>query len=153
MEENWQQGITSLLANTHIGFLATQGEQTPETSMAPYTIFQGDVVLHLSSLAKHSKNIKKNAHVGFMICSPETTADSPLALARLSFTGILQAVPEQDKQGYQQAYLANIPDAAPLFSFPDFTLYRLNTQSIFWVGGFGQARTVSKQTWETLCSK
>ncbi len=151
MEADWQQGLTSLLAHTHIGFLATQGQQTPETSMAPYAIFQGDIILHLSGLAKHSKNIEKNAHVGFMICTPEHASSSALALARLSFTGILQVVPEQEKHAYQQAYLASIPDAAPLFSFPDFTLYRLNIDTIFWVGGFGQARTLTKQTWDSLC--
>ena len=151
MADDWQQGITSLLASTHIGFLSTQGEKTPETSMTPYAIFQGDVVLHLSGLAKHSKNIQQHAEAGFMICTPESLNSSPLSLARLSFTSVLEAVPEQEKQVYQEAYLSHIPDAEPLFSFPDFTLYRLHIESIYWVGGFGKARKIAKGTWELLC--
>ncbi len=86
-----------------------------------------------------------------MICTPETPDNSPLALPRLSFTGHIEAVPEAEQTNYQKAYLQNIPDAEPLFSFPDFTLYRFKASAVFWVGGFGKARQIPLEAWKSLC--
>jgi len=158
----WMSDLKTLLGKTKIGFLATQGERTPETSMTPYAIHpsKGEVVLHLSSLAKHSKNVKKHAEVGLMICMPEHDVEmdktaSVLGLARLSLTGRLKLISaEQDlsqidagDEAYQAAYLQKIPEAEPLFSFADFRLYKLEVDSVFFVGGFGRARKVSLADW------
>jgi hypothetical protein len=151
MTDDWQQGIQALLHSTHIGFLSSQGESSPETSMCPYAAYRGDIVLHLSGLAKHSKNIEQHPQVGFMVCTPETKADSPLALPRISLTGMIEVVPQTEQQAYQQAYTHHIPDAVPLFSFPDFTLYRIQIDNVQWIGGFGKARKVPLQTWKSLC--
>ncbi|MDQ6977649.1 MAG: pyridoxamine 5'-phosphate oxidase family protein [Ghiorsea sp.] len=150
-DNSWQQGIQTLLANTHIAFLSTQGGYTPESSMCPYALYQGYIILHLSELAKHTKNIRNNQNVGLMICTAETNNTSPLSLARLSFTGMIEAVPETEQANYQKAYLQSIPDAEPLFSFPDFTLHRITIASVFWVGGFGKARQIPLETWKSLC--
>ncbi|HIP07349.1 MAG TPA: hypothetical protein EYG66_05725 [Mariprofundaceae bacterium] len=151
MNNDWEADIQTLLNNTRIAFLSTQGDKSPETSMCPYAVFQDDVVLHLSALAKHSKNIQQHTQVGLMICSPETPDKSPLALPRLSFTGHIETVPEAEQADYQKAYLQSIPDAEPLFSFPDFTLYRIQPLSVSWVGGFGKARKIPLETWKSLC--
>ncbi len=150
-ENTWKNDIQSLIANTHIAFLSTMGEHTPETSMCPYAVYKGDIVLHLSGLAKHSKNIQSNQNVGLMICTPETATNSPLALARIGFTGKIEPVPQAKQSVYQQAYLKHIPDAEPLFSFPDFTLYRIKVNAVHWIGGFGKARKVPTATWKSLC--
>lgn len=150
-ENTWKNDIQSLIANTHIAFLSTMGEHSPETSMCPYAVYKDDIILHLSGLAKHSKNIQHNQHVGLMICTPETPDSSPLALARIGFTGIIEAVPQAEHEAYQQAYLKHIPNAEPLFSFPDFTLYRIKVDTVHWVGGFGKARKVPTDTWKSLC--
>lgn len=151
MDNDWRQGIALLLANTRIGFLSSQGERSPETSMCPYATYHGDIVLHLSALAKHSKNIQNNTNVGFMICTPENPKNSPLSLARLSLTGTIKAVPPKEHAHYQKAYISNIPDAGALFSFPDFTLYHLEVHNIQWIGGFGKARKIPLETWKSLC--
>ncbi|WP_038247695.1 pyridoxamine 5'-phosphate oxidase family protein [Ghiorsea bivora] len=148
---DWKAGIQTLLSNTRIAFLSTQGDISPETSMCPYAVFQGDMVLHLSALAKHSKNLSNSQHAGLMICTPESADFSPLALPRLSFTGHIEAVPEDEQAAYKKAYLQNIPDAEPLFSFPDFTLYRFKASAVFWVGGFGKARQIPLETWKSIC--
>lgn len=151
MSKDWKADIQTLLTNTRIVFLSTLAGDMPESSMCPYAIYQGDIIIHLSALAKHSKNIAKHANVGLMICSPETPHNSPLALPRLSFTGNIEAVPESDIATYQSMYLKNIPDAEALFSFPDFTLYRIQPLTISWIGGFGQARKIPLETWKSLC--
>ena len=151
MNHDWKHDITSLLTNTRIAFLSTQGEHSPETSMAPYTVCESDIVLHLSGLARHSQNIQNHAQVGLMMCTPERPESSPLALPRLSITGIIKAVSKEHQAACQQAYLNKIPDAEPLFSFPDFTLYTVQPKTVFWVGGFGKARKIPLETWKSLC--
>ncbi len=150
-DNTWKNDIQNLIANTHIAFLSTQGEYSPETSMAPYAVCEGNIVLHLSGLARHSQNIQNHAQIGLMICTPESPESSPLALPRLSITGIIKAVSKEHQATYQQAYLDKIPDAEPLFSFPDFTLYRIKVDSVHWVGGFGKARKIPLATWKSLC--
>jgi len=151
MNNDWKADIQTLLSNTRTAFLSTQGDKSPETSMCPYAVFQGDIVLHLSGLAKHSKNLNNSKQVGLMICTPESPDNSPLALPRLSFTGHVETVPDSEIPASQKAYLQNIPDAEPLFSFPDFTLYRFKVDVVFWVGGFGKARQIPLETWKSLC--
>jgi len=151
MSKDWQNNIQTLLNHTHIAFLSSQGEHSPETSMAPYAVCEGSIVLHLSGLARHSQNIQNHAQVGLMICTPESSESSPLALPRLSITGNIKAVSKAHQATCQQAYLDKIPDAEPLFSFPDFTLYTVQPETVFWVGGFGKARKIPLETWKSLC--
>jgi len=149
-DTGWQQEIGTLLKHCRIGFLATQGEAGPETSMAPFALYRGGMLLHLSSLARHTANIAAHRTAGFMICTPETAADSPLALPRLSLQGSVVPVSADELASAKQAYLHNIPDAEPLFGFADFCLYRLAPEHIHWVGGFGSARIISPATWKKI---
>ncbi len=150
MADEWQAGIQSLLNQSRVCFLATQGEHGPEASMAPFAIHQGNVLLHLSKLAKHTANIGTNPTIGLMICTPETTADSPLALPRLSLQGEVMPVLNEKLNAAKQTYLKNIPDAEPLFSFADFQLFEMAASNIRWVGGFGKARSITTETWYKL---
>lgn len=150
MAEEWQQGIRAMLGSSRISFLATSGNNGPESSMAPYAIFGDSILLHLSGLAAHSRNIKENPFIGLMICTPETSAVSPLALPRLSLKGNASPVGEAQYEAAKTTYLKAIPDAEPLFSFGDFTLFQFTPEHIHWVGGFGAARKISLKDWSIL---
>jgi len=147
MAENWKVSVRRLLEKSAVGFLATQGEFSPETSMTPFAMDRGDVLLHLSNLARHTKNVQRQAQVGFMVCTPESEADSPLALPRISFQGCVALVPEAEQEAAKAIYLARIPEAGPLFEFNDFSLFQLCVTKVFWVGGFGSARKIGLKTW------
>ena len=146
-ESDLQKEIRTLLRSCRIGFIATQGKAGPESSMAPYALHGESVLLHLSRLARHTANISEHPSAGFMICTPEKAAASPLALPRLSLQGSVVPVPVDELASAKQTYLHNIPDAEPLFGFADFCLYRLAPEYIHWVGGFGSARSISPATW------
>lgn len=150
MSADWQQPIRELLGASRIVFLSTIGESGPETSMAPYALQNGDVLLHLSRLARHTSNIVRDARLGLMICTPEIQSDSPLALPRISLEGNVVVVTEEEYAEARRDYLQHIPDAEPLFSFPDFRLFRLDVEKAHWVGGFGMARTISREGWYGL---
>ena len=149
MAEDWKVGVQRVLEKSVVGFLATQGESSPETSMTPFAMDQGDVLMHLSTLARHTKNIQRQTEVGFMVCTPESEADSPLALPRISFQGSVLLVPEIELEAVKAVYLSRIPDAESLFEFSDFALFRLSVTDVFWVGGFGLARKIGLKTWKT----
>jgi len=146
-EDDWQSGIRDLISRSRICFLATSGENGPESSMAPYALHNGHLLLHLSSLAAHSSNITKNQTIGLMICAPEVAGESPLALPRLSLQGEATAVSEADYEVAKQGYIEAIPDAEPLFSFGDFRLFKFTPSHIRWVGGFGKARDIPLAKW------
>jgi len=150
MADNWQEEVSQLLQQCRVGFLATVGEYSPETSMAPFAIYQGNIVLHLSSLARHSKNILNQPNVGFMLCTPETEHQSPLALPRLSIQGKIELVPDALLNASKKIYLERIPDAEQLFSFADFKLFQIVPSDMQWVGGFGSARELSLKSWSRL---
>jgi len=148
--ESWQEGVQTLLSQSRVCFLSTQGNHGPETSMAPYAVHQGNVLLHLSRLARHSANIETSPDAGLMVCTPETATSSPLALPRLSLQGKVDLVSDEQLEAAKAAYLKNIPDAEPLFSFGDFRLFQVTPTFIHWVGGFGKARKVTPEQWRKL---
>jgi len=151
--DDWQTDIQTLLNQSRICFLATQGKHGAEASMAPYAIHHGNVLLHLSTLARHARNIKINPTVGLMICMAETQAPSPLALPRLSLQGDVTPVSDAQLDAARMAYLKIIPDAEVLFSFADFRLFQFTPSSVRWVGGFGVARNISVSLWHEFLSK
>jgi len=146
-EADWQKEIRALLDNCRIGFLATQGKEGPETSMAPYALYHDSVLLHLSRLARHTANIQAHPMSGFMVCAPEPSMASPLALPRLSLQGNINPVPSEEQIPAQKIYLRAIAEARPLFDFADFQLFRLEVINIRWVGGFGSARDIPLSAW------
>ncbi|WP_018294430.1 HugZ family protein [Mariprofundus ferrooxydans] len=150
MSDSWQQGVGELLQKSRISFLATEGRGGPETSMAPYALHRGLILLHLSGLARHTANIEQHPQIGLMICTAESESHSPLALARLSLQGDVRRVPDEQLATARSAYLKHIPEAEQLFSFADFHLFEFTPAVINWVGGFGKARKISQQQWQQL---
>ena len=148
--DSWQQGVQQLLRQSRTACLASMGEHGPEASMAPFAIHDGNMLLHLSALAKHTGNIEREANIGLMICTAETVSDSPLALPRVSLQGKVTAVGAEDLAAAKQAYLKSIPDAEPLFAFADFRMFQFSPVRVHWVGGFGKARKVSLQQWQSM---
>ncbi|MDQ6954085.1 MAG: pyridoxamine 5'-phosphate oxidase family protein [Mariprofundaceae bacterium] len=153
MSNNVALHIQQLLKKARVCFLATQGKHSIESSMAPYATHQGHILLHLSSLARHTQNIHHHPNIGLMICSPEAANESPLALPRLSFQGKVSAVPDERLAAAKHVYLETIPDAEPLFAFADFKLLRMTSAHIQWIGGFGLTKKISMQQWHNISDR
>jgi len=147
---NVKTAIQQLFKQTRIAFLATQAVHGAESSMTPIALHQGNVLLHISRLAKHTANIQANPNIGLMICTPDEMQASPLALPRLSLQGEVHPVDTLIYDEAKQAYLNAIPEAEPLFSFADFQLFQCVPEEIRWVGGFGKASSISIKQWQEL---
>ena len=152
MDDSWKLDLTRLLQRNRIGFLSTSGGHGPEVSMAPFALFEGDLLLHLSGLARHTKNLELSSAAGFMICAPEADGESILSLARVSLQGDLRPVSDQSLEAAKAAYLKAVAEAEPLFDFADFRLFRFSVTEIYWIGGFGSARALTLPQWRGVLS-
>lgn len=118
--------------------------------MVPFALDCGVPLLHLSGIARHSRNLAVDARAGLMICTAEQEGQSVLALPRLSVQGVVEAVRERDLGRAKESYLRRLPEATPLFELPDFRLFSLQLQRIYWIAGFGAARELSLQGWQRM---
>lgn len=58
-------------------------------------------------------------------------------LIRTTLLGTLEPVPEDELEAARATYLKKHPKAAAWITFSDFTLYRMNIEDVYCVGGFG----------------
>lgn len=99
--------------------------------------------LHLSRLAAHTRNLLVNPSCSVVITETDDGRPDLQQLARLAIQGRVEIL-ERDSPAYKKArtaYLERLPASEPLFEFPDFVLFRLNMETLRFVGGFGQAFT------------
>jgi len=141
-----QHLMIHLIRHQRWAALATQGSDGPEASWvayAPEPDCRG-FLLHLSTLAAHTRNLLADPRVGLAISEPERTGEDPQQLARVMIQGQV-AVLARDHPDYPQAvecYQTRLPDSLPRFELGDFLLLRLTPLRIRWVGGFARAYTL-----------
>lgn len=130
--------------------LATLGDDGPNAGMvAVVASADGDLLLHLSRLAAHTRQLLAQPQVALLLCQPddEATVADVQTLPRLTVYGTAQAVPRDypDYAPLQQTYLQRLPAATMLFDFPDFVLFRVAIDRGRFVGGFAQARNLARE--------
>ncbi|MDZ4282102.1 MAG: pyridoxamine 5'-phosphate oxidase family protein [Hydrogenophaga sp.] len=146
MDASESAALLSLLRTQPVAALATLHKGAPAVSMVPFALLPdgSGFVIHVSQLATHTQDMVHNPAVALLVTAPLAAADSPLALPRASVQGhARQCAPESP--GYEaarHAYLAKLPDAEPLFSFGDFSLFIIEPEAIRWVAGFGRAMSL-----------
>jgi putative heme iron utilization protein len=132
--------------------LGTLRAGAPCVSMVPYAIAGGGFVIHVSTLAAHTKDMLADARVSLLVAEAEDGGKSPLGLARVS----VQAAAEQVKTDsprlteFRTSYLARFPDAEPMFGFADFSLFLCRPVSARFVAGFGEAHSLSAESMAQL---
>jgi putative heme iron utilization protein len=112
----------------------------------------GALLLHLSRLAKHTLNLLADGRVSLALSEMDDGRSDPQTLARITLDGSVVLV-ERDSTDYQagrECYLARLPDAAMLFDFADFSLFRLTPQSGRYVEGFGSTHRLTAERLRSL---
>lgn len=98
-------------------------------------------IIHVSGLSAHTRHMRADPRASLLVMRPDTGANDPQALARVTIQ--CRAIPlAPDDPTYpaaRLAYLTRLPQQEYLFSFPDFTLFRLEPQSARYIGGFARA--------------
>jgi hypothetical protein len=150
MNETAATQLKQLLRQRSVAALGTLHAGAPYVSMVPYAIAPdgSGLLIHVSRLSSHTKDMRADAHVSLLVMQEEDSATSALALPRASIQGSALEVESDsaDLPGFRAAYLGRFPDAAQLFEFADFSLFKIRPESVRFVGGFGDAHSFSGET-------
>ena len=148
--------LQQLLHGRMIAALGTLHQGASFVSMVPFAVAQdGSLILHVSRLAAHTRDMLNNSEVSLLIAESEASGKMPQALARVTVQGRAQML-ERDSQKHidaREVYLSRFPDAAPLFEFADFNIFIIKPVSARIVAGFGQAVTIAGEEFETSLSE
>jgi putative heme iron utilization protein len=125
-----------LLREGRSGALATlmTGSGDPYCSLVNVaTAADGALLLLLSLLALHTKNILADARVSLML--DERKEGDPLEGARVMLMGVAAATGDAE---VKRRYLARHPEAEQFAGFGDFAFYRVTLSRAHLVAGFGR---------------
>ena len=146
-----------LLRERSVAALGTLHAGAPYVSMVPYAIAPDGsaLLIHVSGLASHTKDMRADARVSLLVMQETGGEASALALMRASIQGTAQeiAAAAPELPAFRAAYLARFPDAAPLFGFADFSLFVIRPESVRFVAGFGEAHSISAESFARLLAR
>ncbi len=135
----------TLVAASTFASLATMSTECPGFPFGSLVGYASDasgrLLLCLSSLAEHSRNMAADARASIMVTAADDGSD-PLAQARVTLVGEMAKLEGDERQAGMDRYLAAHPTAFYI-SFSDFSVYRLEVANVRYVGGFGRMSWVS----------
>lgn len=132
------------LRNTmHSVVMSTLGDDgNPHTGYTPFIIEGRDIIVFVSQLSLHTRDLLANARVSAMIIADEQTSTQIFARTRVTYQcKATVVVPESaDYEPLLDAMQARHGKMLGLLrQLPDFVLFRLQPKSGQFVMGFGQA--------------
>lgn len=139
--------LRELLASQRTAALGTLDEDGAVfVSMVPFAVDTQDpsLVIHVSGLAAHSRNLQRTPRVSVLVCQAEVSGEPVHALPRVTLDA--QATVAEpgsaDALACRSVYLARFPEAEPMTALGDFRFVRLRPQGARQVAGFGAARSL-----------
>lgn len=149
MDSSEAVALKSLLVKQPVAALATLHDNEPAVSMVPFALLPdgSGLVIHVSRLATHTNDMLAHPSVALLVTGPPEDAGTPLTRPRVSFQGQARRC-EPESVEYPQArtaYLARLPEAEELFSFPDFSLFIIKPTSARYVAGAGRAMSLTAE--------
>ncbi len=142
--------LVGLFARERWGCLATvDADGVPLAAMVAFVPDgeRGDLLLHLSTLARHARNALARPRVSLAVSEPYAGQPDPQTLARVSVQGDIEPIAREhaDFSRLRACYVAALPASEPRFAFTDFHLLRLVVGRARYVGGFARAFTIGEQ--------
>ena len=144
--------LRALLIGRGVACLATLHDGRPFASMVPFAATTaGDrlrLVVHVSGLATHTRDMRSSSDVCLMMMAPETDEVPPQALPRVSISGQAEFIAKEHPEHamLKAAYLGKFPEAADLFQLGDFSIVAVEPTSARFVAGFARAMTLSAES-------
>jgi putative heme iron utilization protein len=142
--------LAQLLRERTTAALGTLRAGAPHVSMVPCAVADDGAgfVIHVSTLAAHTKDMLADARVSLLIAEAEGGGKSALGLVRVSVQATAERVASYSPHlpELRAAYLARFPDAEPMFGFADFSIFLIRPVSARFVAGFGQAHSLSAES-------
>lgn len=144
-KENIHEDGKKFLLDHQVGVLSTQhsfeDNTYPYGSMCPYAIDEkGRIVILISSIALHTKNILKDPHVGFTVFDRDE--HNQQAAGRISVIGQAEMVfDEPEVASTKEIYERFYPDSKSYHQTHDFAFYRINPKKVHFIQTFGRIFT------------
>jgi putative heme iron utilization protein len=104
------------------------------------------LVIHVSGLAAHTRNLKARSQVSLLVMVAETSDNPVHDLPRVTLQGSA-SVPERggaERELCKAAYLGRFPDVEHVTELGDFRFVVIDVVGARHVSGFGAARSVGK---------
>lgn len=150
MSPEHAERLRELVGSREAAALGTLHAGAPFVSMVPFAVLPGGeaLVIHVSRLAGHTKDMLQDARVSLLITQAEGAGVAAQALGRVSIQGeaLEVAAGSEEHAECRNAYLARFPEAAPLTEFGDFSFFAIRPAQARFVAGFAQAMSVTAQT-------
>ena len=151
-----RDAMLALLRQQPVAALATLRNGEPQVSMVPFSVLpaSGLLVVHVSALALHTKNMQRAPRVSLMVMAPPTPGVAPQALPRVTLQCRAERCPPDHAlyAAARQVHVARFPQAEPLFTFADFSLFLMAPRQARLVPGFGQATSLVQPALGALLS-
>jgi hypothetical protein len=136
-----QLEAVKLIQNSNEAVLGTLEEAGPFTSAVSYFWMAegqyGKLILLMSGLARHSKNLMKNPAASMLILEPGSAFI--YERRRVAVQGQIRKVESPQAQiQYKETYRKFFPQSGVLFQLPDFHFCEMNIRELYFIGGFGK---------------
>jgi heme oxygenase (biliverdin-IX-beta and delta-forming) len=130
----------TLVAALSTGTLCTIARQPagfPYGSFVTFAMDGADPVFFISLMAEHTKNLGVDPRASLLVA--ETGHGDPLANGRVTLLGrVRQLGPGSEYDSGRAAYLAVHPSASYYIDYADFAFWRLDVESVRYIGGYGR---------------
>lgn len=148
--------LRDLLASQPIASLGTLHEGEPFVSMVPFALLSGgpDFLIHVSQMSAHTQDMLSSPAVSLLVIAQPNPDVPPQAQPRVTVQGLATRLDESDPghAAAQAAYLARFPQSAPMFEL-DFSLFAVRPRTLRFVGGFGQALSLTPEMFAGVLAK
>ncbi len=96
--------------------------------------------------------MRTDPRVSMLVMQAQSGETSALELPRASIQGtaLELAADSPDLPGFRAAYLERFPEASQMFGFADFSLFKIQPESVRFIAGFAQAHTVSAESFRQV---
>jgi putative heme iron utilization protein len=121
----------------------------PFVSMVPFALdgSAGTVVIHVSGLAAHARNLQVMPQVSLLVMQAEVAGEPVHALPRVTLEGEARVaeVDSAEWKSARSAYLARFPDVEFMTKLGDFRFVTIAVKGARQVAGFGAARSIDSE--------
>jgi putative heme iron utilization protein len=142
--------LRTLLNTQRVAAMGTLGADGHAfVSMVPFAIEResGEVVIHVSGLAAHARNLQITPRVSLMVLQAEVAGEPVHALPRVTLDGLARVLESESPAcaAAKAAYLARFPDVEYMTQLGDFRFVAVAVTGAHQVAGFGAARSIDAE--------
>lgn len=154
MERDVLVGLRDLLSSSRVLSLAVIVEGEAEAALLPF-VARDDfaaVFVQASGLARHSRGLTADTHVGVLVHAPDMPDSDPMQLRRLTAQALVSIL-QRGTTAFTAAadrFVDRFPAARTTLALEDFNLYELALGRGRYVEGFGRAFNVGPHTFAEL---